>query len=163
MLHRAAGARDLLQREFVAQTVCDFEMEEFEQALTSATVCIALAPQQAACYYNRALCYQALGRNEEALADFGRALEHDPTLAPAALSRGVLLGRLQRYVESKADLESALAHGSRPSDVYYQLARLSLAQHDQAAATDWLKKSLAADPNNSLSAALEKELATSTP
>jgi tetratricopeptide (TPR) repeat protein len=159
-----AVAIDLQPDEFWAnfqQTRCHFELEHFQQALTSASVCIALAPNRAECFYNRALCYQSLGRDEEALADFGRALELDPTLAPAALARGALLGRLQRYAESRADLESALAHGSRPSDVYYQLARLSLAQHDHAAAGQWLQKSLAADPGNATSLALEKELAAS--
>jgi tetratricopeptide (TPR) repeat protein len=102
-----------------------------------------------------------LNRDDEALADFGRALQLDPALAPAFLARGELLGRVQRYVESKADLDAALAHGSRPSDVYYQLARLSLAQHDQPAAAEFVKKSLVADPANALSAALEKELAAS--
>ncbi len=146
-----------------AETLCDFELGRFADALTSATVCTALEPHEAACFYNRALCYQSLEHNEEALADFGRALKLDPTLAPAALARGTLLSRIQRYADAKADLESALAHGSRPSDVYYQLARNSWAQHDRAAATEWVHKSLAADPENSLSAALEKELSASTP
>jgi serine/threonine protein kinase/Tfp pilus assembly protein PilF len=163
-----AAAIDLQPDQFWAnfeETRCEFDLGHFEPALTSATVCIALAlaPQQAACFYNRAICYQSLGRDDEALADFARALQLDPTLAPAALARGVLFARLQRYAESKSDLESALANGSRPSDVYYQLARLSLAQHDQSAAAEWVRKSLAADPANSLSAALEKELAASAP
>jgi eukaryotic-like serine/threonine-protein kinase len=161
-----AAAIDLQPEQFwprFAETLCDFELGHFANALTSATVCTALEPKQAACFYNRALCYQSLERNEEALADFGRALQLDPALAPAALARGTLLGRMKRYAESKTDLESALAHGSRPSDVYYQLARISWAQHDHAAATDWVRKSLAANPENSLSAVLEKELSASAP
>ena len=65
------------------------------------------------------------------------------------------------YLVEADDLNAALAHGSRPADVYYQLARLSLAQNDRAAASDWVKKSLAADPHNDGATALEKELATS--
>jgi tetratricopeptide (TPR) repeat protein len=161
-----ALAVDLEPNEFWAnfeQTRCDFELGHFDQAVTAATVCIALAPQQAACFFNRAICFQSLGRDDDALDDLSRALQLDPALAPAALARGILWGRLQRYAESKADLESALAHGSRPSDVYYQLARLSLAQHDHSAATNWVQKSLTADPNNATSIALQKELATSAP
>jgi eukaryotic-like serine/threonine-protein kinase len=161
-----AAAIDLQPEQFwprFAETLCDFELGHFADALTSATVCTALAPQQAAVFYNRALCYQSLERNEEALADFSKALQLDPNLASAALARGTLLGRMQQYAEAKVDIESALAHGSRPSDVYYQLARLSWAQHDRAAATEWVKKSLAADPENSLSAAFEKELSASAP
>ncbi len=154
-----AAAIDLKPDQFwprFAETLCDFELGHFADALTSATVCTALDPKQAACFYNRALCYQSLERNDEALADFGHALQLDPSLAPAALARGTLLGRMQRYAESKADLQSALAHGSRPGEVYYQLARISWAQHDHAAAADWVRKSLAADPENSLSAVAGK-------
>ena len=70
------------------QTCCDFELGHFQRALTSASVCIALAPRQAECFYNRALCYQSLDRNDEALADFGRALQLDKARAPALLARG---------------------------------------------------------------------------
>src|SRR5262249_52139251 len=84
-----AEAVDLQPDEFWAhfqQTRCDFELAHFEQALTSATVCIALAPKRAECFYNRGLCYESLVRHEDALADFGRALQLDPTFAPAAFA-----------------------------------------------------------------------------
>lgn len=157
-----SAAIELQPDEFWANfqlTCCEFELGDFQRALVYASVCIALAPSQPECFYNRAICNQSLGRDEDALADFTRALHLDPGLAPASMARGALLGHMKRYDESKADLNAALAHGSRPADVYYQLARLSLAQNDRAAASDWVKKSLAADPNNDGAAALEKELA----
>jgi serine/threonine protein kinase len=156
-----AAAVDLKPDEFWAhfqQTRCQFELHQLDAALASATVCIALAPRRAECYFNRGLCHESLGHNKEAIADFGRSLELDPTLAPAALARGGLLSRLGRFAEAKADLDSALAHGSPPSEVYYQTARLHFARHDAAAATEWLRKSLAEDPANSAAIALEREL-----
>src|SRR5262249_54084735 len=125
----------------------DFELGRFEDALSSAKTCLALAPR-AESYYNRAVCQQALERNEAALADFTKALELDPKLAPAALARGIALTRMERYTQAKADFQTALDYGSPRSEVYYQMALLSLAQHDPAAARESLRKSLAEDPTN---------------
>jgi eukaryotic-like serine/threonine-protein kinase len=156
-----AAAIDLQPDEFWAhfqQTRCQFELHQFDAALASASVCVALAPRRAECFFNRALCQQSLGHDKEALADFGRSLELDPALAPAALARGALFTHLGRFAEARADLDLALAHGSPPSEVYYQTARLHLAQHDRAEADRWLRKSLAEDPANSAAVALEREL-----
>ena len=57
---------------------------------------MALAPDRAWCYYHRGLAYQALGRCGRALRDYGRALQLDPTLAEAALNRGMLHRRQKR-------------------------------------------------------------------
>ncbi|HEV3416754.1 MAG TPA: serine/threonine-protein kinase [Pirellulales bacterium] len=146
---------------YYQETRCNFELGQIEQALTSAAVCVALAPRRAECFYNRALCHESLGHDPEALADFSRALELDPTLAPAALARGALFARLHRFAHATADFDSALAHGSRPSEVYYQTARMRLAQHDKTAAIQSLRKSLAEDPANPDAIALQAELASS--
>ncbi|MFF4291651.1 tetratricopeptide repeat protein, partial [Streptomyces sp. NPDC001633] len=49
------------------------------------------------------------GRDEEALADYDRALELDPGYAYAYASRGVSLSNLGRHEEGLADLDRALA------------------------------------------------------
>jgi len=137
----------------------DFELGSFEDALTSAKICLALAPRTES-FYNRGVCHQALGHNKEALSDFDQALNLDATLAPAHLARGTLLVRMERYSEAKTDFEAALVCGSPQSEVYYQMAVLNLAQHNTAAAGDWLRKSLAADPSNATALALQTKLAT---
>ncbi|HEV2968762.1 MAG TPA: tetratricopeptide repeat protein [Pirellulales bacterium] len=145
---------------YYQQTRCQVELGQIEQALASAAVCVALAPQHAECFYNRALCHESLGHEQDALADYSRALELDPTLAPAALARGILLAHLHRFTEATTDFDSALAHGSRPSEVYYQTARMHLAQHETAAAIHWLRKSLSEDPADPAALALQEELAS---
>ena len=152
----------------------DFELERFDDALTSAKICLALDPRVES-YYNIAICHEALGHTEEALKDFGialgpesnnaldpkleKALNAKSKLAPAALARGMLLARLERYSEAKKDFETALKCGSPRSEVYYQMALLSLAQHNPAAAGDLLRESLAEDPSNTAAAALQAKLA----
>jgi len=135
----------------------DFELGRFDDALTSAKICLALEPR-AESYYNRAVCYQALGHAEEALSDFREALELDPTLAPALLARATLWARMERYSEAKTDLDAAILCGSPRSEVYYQLALLSLAQLNSATAGDWLRKSLLEDPSNAAAMALQSKI-----
>jgi tetratricopeptide (TPR) repeat protein len=52
---------------------CAHLLGRHEEALVAFTVCIALAPQSAVCYRNRALAYEALGRREDARRDEERA------------------------------------------------------------------------------------------
>jgi tetratricopeptide (TPR) repeat protein len=135
-----------------------YELARFDEALGSATVCIALEPEQAECYYNRALCHQALGHATDAHADLDRALKHDPKLAAASLARGALRIDEHQFADAKRDFESALEQGSRSSEVYYQLARLEMAQHDSAKAGQWARKASEEDPTNASAKALLKQL-----
>ena len=161
-----AAAIDQQPNEFwlnFQQTRCSFELQHFDKALISASVCIALDPQHAECFYNRAICHQSLNHADEALADFQRALQLHADFAPAALARGMLLVQLKRFTEAQADLESALKHSGRPSEVYYQMACLQAAQNNRASARDFLRKALAEEPNNSAARALQSQLGSGDP
>ena len=142
---------------------CNFELGKFDAALQSAAICVALGPDRAECFYNRGLCEQALGHDREALADLGQAIRRDPQFAPALLERGILLGRLERFAEAQQDLNSALDYGSKPSEVHYQMARLSAAQNDRAGALRWIAKSLAEEPSSTSAIAFERELRRTSP
>src|SRR5207237_1086985 len=118
------------------QGVCAFELKRYEDAVLAFTACIALASpnERPGCLYNRARTYEAGGRIERApagpgrgrmqraLADYTRALELDPTLAPAALNRGLLRYHAKRYPEALRDIENALRHGASPAVVHYDMA-----------------------------------------
>ena len=131
-----------------------FELRHFDQALTSASVCIALEPQWPECFYNRAICQQSLNHNEEALADFQRAAGTRCEFYAGLVSAGHLVRRLGRFTEAERDLETALKHDSRPSEVYYQLACLHAVQNDPASAREYLRKSLTEEPGNTAARAL---------
>jgi serine/threonine protein kinase len=140
----------------------DFQLKRFDEALHSADVCVALAPQRAECRFNRGLCRQALSDDHGALDDFDKALLLDPTLAAASLARGELLLRKDRLTDAEADFLSAIAHGCRSADGYFQMAQLSVARHDPGKARQWLRRTLAEDPDSTPALALERELARSS-
>jgi serine/threonine protein kinase len=70
-------------------------------------------------YTNRGLTYAALQRYEAALADYGRALDLDPTDAPVYANRGNTYQALQRYDEALADYGRALDLDPTLAPAYY--------------------------------------------
>ena len=62
------------------QGLCAYRLGQFHDALAAFRTCIALAPDSAECYYNRARVAEALGRSDQAMHDYSRALELDPAL-----------------------------------------------------------------------------------
>lgn len=69
---------------------CAYRLASYAEALNAFCVCVALAPNQAECFYNRALVYTALGQQDEAQLDYNQALKLDPTLAAAAANDDAL-------------------------------------------------------------------------
>ncbi len=102
-------------------------------------VCIALAPDSAECFYNRARAYHALDRLDLALTDYDRALRISPRLTDAALNRGIIRFRQGRHDAAINDLERALKSTSSRNTrgvIHYNLAVVHQARGDrQAAAT----------------------------
>jgi tetratricopeptide (TPR) repeat protein len=137
---------------------CAYQLGRYDDAAEDFTVCVVLDPGCAWCFYNRALAYTELGRAERdrpdladrhrdrAERDCDRALELDPTLGAAALTRGMLRYERQRYDDAAADLRQALEGGAVPAVVHYDLALVELARGDRGAAREQLRQALRDDP-----------------
>jgi serine/threonine protein kinase/tetratricopeptide (TPR) repeat protein len=92
------------------------------EAIDAFSVCVGAAAPLAAVHYNRALAYAKLELREPALRDCDRALELDPTLACAALHRGMLHYEAKRHEAAEADLRRALQVGADAVTVHFDLA-----------------------------------------
>jgi serine/threonine protein kinase len=68
--------------------LCAHRMRRYPEALAAFSACVALAPQSAACYYNRAVAYEALGCPEHAAQDYETARRMDESRGPPSLSGG---------------------------------------------------------------------------
>jgi tetratricopeptide (TPR) repeat protein len=95
---------------------------------------VALAPQSAPCYHNRALAHQALGHLPQARRDYDRALQLDGSLAVAYLNRGLLSYREKAFDRAIADLHRAKECGADAASTYYGLALVHRARGDNASA-----------------------------
>lgn len=82
---------------------CAYHLAHHDEALSAFSICVALAPQQAECYYNRGLVFTALRQTSEALFDYNRALQLDPRLTAAATNRDALGGQLDEQRTRDAD------------------------------------------------------------
>jgi tetratricopeptide (TPR) repeat protein len=106
----------------------------YEDAVAAFSVCVGGGPDIAGCYYNRALALAALGRTRQALNDYDRVLQLDPTHAAAALNRGALYLQEGRHEQAMADFRRALELGADGASVHYNLALANLALRDPDAA-----------------------------
>jgi len=78
------------------------------KALESFDQFLAGAPDRADAMVKRAAALEKLGRDDEALAGYNRAIAADSTLVIAHLHKGGLLNRLRRYDEALNCYEQAL-------------------------------------------------------
>jgi tetratricopeptide (TPR) repeat protein len=83
---------------------------------------------------DRAWSFAQKGQNDEAIAEWNKALELSPGDAKAHNDVGVLLSRTGRFDEAIAHFEKALAGGASPADVEnnYGLALAGKGQRDEA-------------------------------
>ncbi len=73
-------------------------------------------------YYDRAMALSELGKYEEAISDFSRALNLQPDLTSARYQRGLLLARSGDYINSVADFDETLKADSEDENVYWHRA-----------------------------------------
>jgi serine/threonine protein kinase/Flp pilus assembly protein TadD len=143
--------------------VCAHRRKRHAEAVTAFTVCVALAPDSAACYHNRALARAAAGDTAGALRDCDRALAIDPRLAAAALHRGVLWLQERHFAEAEADFHLARNLGASDAVVCFQQALLHQARHEPAAALSCLERALELDPQYGPARALRDRLRKQLP
>ncbi|RVX44217.1 Tfp pilus assembly protein PilF [Nonomuraea polychroma] len=96
---------------------------------------------------NRAQLLAMAGREEEALADYTRAVEADPGYPDYYLDRGNLLHRLGRDEEALADYEAVMRLSPPFPEAYYNRSELRFAAGDLTGARADLDHTLELDPD----------------
>ena len=127
------------------QAVCADRLGRYRDAVTALSICIALFPKTPECYFNRGVAYEKAGQDEQALADYSRALKYNPRLADAALNRGLLAYRKKQYTAALRDLEAARASAvgaAALGRIHYNIALVHLARKDVPSARNSLKQAI---------------------
>jgi tetratricopeptide (TPR) repeat protein len=141
-LDRAARARpDLFWPNFY-WGLCAHRLGQHPDAVSAFSACLALAPSNGGCYYNRALAYDAAGQDDRAEEDYTRALDRQPTLGGAWLNRGVLRYRKKNHAGAKADLLEAERNHVNPVKVDYNRALVHAACKEYPEARECLTRVL---------------------
>jgi tetratricopeptide (TPR) repeat protein len=114
-------------REVVARGLSAWEREDYESALGTFREVLVDHPYFADVHNKSGLCLAMLGRPDEALVHFDRALELNSSYAEAHLNRGIVLNELGRHEEAHAAFTRAGELDTRdsrdfPSEVGNRLA-----------------------------------------
>jgi tetratricopeptide (TPR) repeat protein len=95
---------------------------------------------------NRGRVHAALGRLDEALADYAVAIAADPNHAEHYLERGNILRRMGRTQQAAADYERAITLSPPFPEIYYNRGDLRLSQGDRDGARADFDYALELDP-----------------
>jgi regulator of sirC expression with transglutaminase-like and TPR domain len=127
---------DLTNRRFLAQVrnnlgVLYSERQELPKAEAEYRAAIDLDRKLPSAWYNRGKVYFELGRFDEAVRSFDRALRLYPTDLWALNNRALSLSALGRFDDARMDLNRALSLDPTFEPAKQNLARLSGAAHQE--------------------------------
>jgi tetratricopeptide (TPR) repeat protein len=137
---------------------CAYRLGRYQDSLTQFCVCIALDPDGAESYYNRALVETACRHLDQAMRDYDLALERNSKLASAALNRRILHYQKGHSPKAAADLRRALENGADPAVTLYNLALVQLEQGDRHAALISVQQALRHNADHKEAAELRDRL-----
>lgn len=92
--------------------------EDYNGAILEYTKLIALKPEMALAYYNRAGAYEALTKYDLAFADYSKAIELSPKWFATYLLRASLFDLTSQYYKAIADYSTAIK--LKPTDQGYE-------------------------------------------
>jgi len=124
---------------------------EYEQAIELWQQALSLyermedTPRQARCHNGRGNVYHDLGRYEEALEAYGRAIELDPKYASPHNGRGNVYRDLGRHEEALEAYGRAIELDPNLVQPHYNLARLEAVRGNREAALEHLEQAVALD------------------
>jgi serine/threonine protein kinase/Tfp pilus assembly protein PilF len=121
---------------------CHYELRRFDLAAADFTACTALWPNFAWGHLNLALALEPLGKTQEALDAYARALKCEPELRLVHANRGSLYLHLDKPSQALDDYDRAIEHGQDDVTVHagrgIALEKLSRsAEADAAFAQAW--------------------------
>ena len=129
----------------------DYDAQQFSAAIAHARQAIALDPGFMKAYDNLGLCYEALGKYDDAIQAYQDAVRLDhASRAPSpwpALNLGALLVKLSRLEDAEKYLKESLQDDPQFPQAHYQLGALLARQHKDAEAVQELKQAAALNPS----------------
>ena len=156
----AMGLELLLRKALTAHNKREYDVaaEHYTEALKLATE----ANMRSVLFNHRGLALAMLGRNHEALRDYGSSLQLDPNSGKALTNRGILLRRLGYLEEAIADFERSVAvkKGVDVAGNLFLMAQTYQEKRLTSKALEKLRETLEIDPSRTEAKELLRQLLT---
>jgi tetratricopeptide (TPR) repeat protein len=128
----------------------DFDAQNYPAAITRLESLLELDPKMMRAYDTLGLCYDYLGRFDEAIKTYDRAVELNrlqsrPSPWPH-VDRAISLVSLNRLVEAEKDLRVALTYDARLPQAHYQLGRVLEMEGEYQGAMESLHQAIILEP-----------------
>jgi len=129
----------------------DYDVQQYNSAIARLKKVIELDPQMMRAYDNLGLCYDYLGKYEEAIASYNRAVDLNrlnPQPSPwPHVNLAITLMAINKPAEAENHLREAIAYDGRLPQAHYQLGQALEKQGKFTEAIQSLKLAAALDPN----------------
>lgn len=128
----------------------DYDAQQYQAAIARLQQVIALDPQMTRAWDNLGLCYDYLGKYEEAVRHYRRAValnRQQPHPSPwPPLNLAITLMALNNLTEAETHLREALRYDARLASAHYQLGQALEKQGRYAEALPSLSQAVTLDP-----------------
>src|SRR5713101_3149542 len=128
----------------------DYDAQDYAAAIARLQRVIELNPAMMRAYDTLGLCYDYLGRFDEAIKSYNHAVELNRLQAKPSpwphVDLAISLMAVNKLAEAEKNLRQALDYDARLPQAHYQLGRVLEMQGDYPAAVQSLKQSIALDP-----------------
>ena len=125
------------------------EMGKTDEAIQNLEKAISLEPDEPIGRINLALAYFSAGDYEKAMANVEKVEEVQAESNQASYLKGLILSRMERYIEAIEPLETAMAGAPENTEILFSLAIAYERTGQREQAVDLLQKILTIDPDDS--------------
>jgi len=120
----------------------------WHNSITLWTDVLAKNPQIPEAYNNRGVAYAGLRQNDQALADYDRALALAPDFSRALNNRGTIYQRMGYFEKALADLDRAVRFDPKNADVHYNRGNLLMEMENYEAAIRDYEAAVVSNPGH---------------
>jgi tetratricopeptide (TPR) repeat protein len=129
----------------------DFDAQNYQAAITRLQSVLELDPKMMRAYDALGLCYDYLGKFDDAIKTYDRAVELNRLQSKPSpwphVDRAISLISLNRLVEAEKNLREALTYDARLPQAHYQLGRVLEMQGEYQEVVESLNQAIEIDPS----------------
>ncbi len=146
--NQVIAAKPYLAQPYFYRSIAKISLEDYRGAEADATASIERNPFIAGAYEVRGAARQNMGRSEEAIADYDKAIEQLPQSKEILFKKALAQEEIKQYDAARDTYATLLKYHPRYDNAYVGRARLNLATGDTVGALADADKAIELNRNN---------------